>query len=62
MNKLETLIKKRGQIDQEIEQLKQRQKRGERVAQLAGEAGLLDLGDDELRMAFRQIAETNRPS
>jgi len=62
VNKLETLIKKRGQIDQEIEQLKQRQKRGERVAQLAGEAGLLDLGDDELRMAFRQIAETNRPS
>jgi histone acetyltransferase (RNA polymerase elongator complex component) len=61
MSSLKALIKKREQIDREIEQLKERQKRKERIGELAAEARLLEISDDELRAAFKQIADRKPP-
>lgn len=62
MSKLDTLLKKRAVLDQEIERARLQQKRSERIAQLAAEAGLLEIADDELREAFLAIRAGKKPA
>jgi len=49
-------------LDQEIERARLQQKRSERIAQLAAEAGLLEIADDELREAFLAIRAGKKPA
>lgn len=62
MTRLATLMKKREELDRQIQQAQAAQKRGERIAELAAEAGLLELKDDELRAAFQRIAAARKPT
>lgn len=57
--KLETLIKKREQLEAQILQAERHEKRKIEIAELAEKAGILDATNDEILVALNSISVKN---
>lgn len=57
--KLETLLKKREQIEAQILQAERHEKRKMQIGELAEKAGILDATDEEILTALRMIPAKN---
>jgi hypothetical protein len=56
VSKLESLLKKRDELERKIQEVQAQEKRGQQIARLAIEAGIVDLTDDEIVAGFRKMA------
>lgn len=58
--KVDSLIKKRANLDEQIRQFAKNEKRKARIGALAETAGILNMPDDALLASFKRLAAANK--
>lgn len=62
MARLETLLKKREELEKQIAEAQAREKRKSAIVDLLEKAGIIDLPDEVLKAEFQKIAQAYFPN